>query len=276
MRVAFNNIRSQIPVAAALFLALVFSVGAKADLDFSDLVAKGGDETCAKQLIKASKATLAKGQTYGYCARGIRKTLNAAGTWNKGGGPDAHDYGYLLKKDGNFINVSDRYPTPESAPPGAIIVYRGVHSKKRGMPCASSTKRRHGGSMGDYCGHIEIKLENDKRSGLKTIPARYASDHVTHGPTAGYRSGRRIVTGIYIPTAKSCDPNKNIRDTEVSSRKSRGSSYSSGRPRATAKKRPTASYDRRERRRSHYNPGRSRSSYRVQSTPDWARRAFDQ
>ena len=124
----------------------------------------------------------------GWCAQGVRKILNASGMTNSGGMGDAvswHLSGTLRAK--GFKNILSRGVTAETAPPGAVLVFRGpatdMSRSNGGLP---SRRARRGRSAGNWVGHVAVKGE---------VANRYYTDGRTFAPAV---AGRTLV-GIYVP-----------------------------------------------------------------------------
>ncbi len=103
----------------------------------------------------------------GRCLMYVKFGLVSGGFMSYPGTAHAQQFGPVLRQSG-FTNLMDTPGfediTPETAPPGAVIVYRGGDS-----------------------GHIEVKMED----------GRYGSDFVSNSPISA-RTSRRVPIGIYV------------------------------------------------------------------------------
>ncbi len=123
----------------------------------------------------------------GKCAMGVRSSLNAAGAFTGGGLGNAIDFNARerLAQIG-FKNFIREYPDPETAPPGAVLVFAGPNT---------GTYLRTGyegvsGRKGDWLGHVTIKGDD----GL------YYTDGRTEEPAIGWPGNktRRRLVGVYL------------------------------------------------------------------------------
>ncbi len=107
------------------------------------------------------------GTSIGRCLMYVKFGLVSGGFMSYPGTRHAKDFGPVLRNSG-FTNLMDTPGfediTPEDAPPGAVIVYRGGDS-----------------------GHIEVKMED----------GRYGSDFVST-TAISQRTSRRVPIGIYV------------------------------------------------------------------------------
>ncbi|NJL26245.1 MAG: hypothetical protein HC902_14565 [Calothrix sp. SM1_5_4] len=160
----------------------------------------GGQSRAAcfrREILKAAKVNVRRrfgnrGYSGGICAYGVRTTLNLAGVTGGSLG-DAIDFhrrpnGQAGRLTGlGFRNMISMYPTPQSAPPGAILVFRGPLTDlylKNGSYPSRATRRRLGVSAGSYVGHVTVKGDD----------GYYYTDGRTRAPaTAG-----RTLVGVYV------------------------------------------------------------------------------
>lgn len=110
----------------------------------------------------------------GRCLMYVKFGLVSGGFMRYPGTRHARDFGPVLRNSG-FTNLMDtpgfEDMTPENAPPGAVIVYRGGDS-----------------------GHIEVKMAD----------GRYGSDFVSNSPISA-RTSRRVPIGIYVKIPTTID-----------------------------------------------------------------------
>lgn len=108
------------------------------------------------------------------CLMYVKFGLVSGGFMSYPGTRHAQDFGPQLRNAG-FTNLMDmpgfENITPENAPPGAVIIYRGGDS-----------------------GHIEVKMED----------GRYGSDFVSNSPISA-RTSRRVPIGIYVKIPTNID-----------------------------------------------------------------------
>ncbi|PIR28740.1 MAG: hypothetical protein COV38_14475, partial [Bdellovibrionales bacterium CG11_big_fil_rev_8_21_14_0_20_38_13] len=103
----------------------------------------------------------------GRCLMYVKFGLVSGGYMPYPGTRHAQDFGPVLRNNGftNLMNTPGFEDiTPENAPPGAVIIYRGGES-----------------------GHIEVKMDDGK----------YGSDFVSSSPISA-RTSRRVPIGIYV------------------------------------------------------------------------------
>lgn len=110
----------------------------------------------------------------GRCLMYVKFGLVSGGFMRYPGTRHAKDFGPVLRNSG-FTNLMDtpgfEEITPENAPAGAVIVYRGGES-----------------------GHIEVKMDDGK----------YGSDFVSSSPISA-RTSRRVPIGIYVKIPRNID-----------------------------------------------------------------------
>lgn len=166
-------------------------------------------EKCYGEVIlKAAKENVRRrfgNRSYsgGVCAYGVRTSLQRAGVNRVGSLGDAIKYhkqssrheGTLAQL--GFVNEISKYKSAKNAPPGAVLVYGGPYSDRllrnpgRYYSRSGRIVRRHGGSAGDYVGHVTIKGDD----------GRYYTDGRTRNPAIA----NRHLVGIYVlKECKSC------------------------------------------------------------------------
>lgn len=176
--------------------------------EFAESRTQSEREKCYGEVIlKAAKENVRRrygNRSYsaGICAYGVRTSLQRAGVNRVGALGDALMY---YKQSSNhegtlaqlgFVNEISKYRTAENAPPGSVLVFGGPYSNRvlrnpgrylRG----GRIIRRHGGSAGDYVGHVTIKGDDN----------RYYTDGRTTDPAI---ANRHLVGIFVLKECKSC------------------------------------------------------------------------
>lgn len=174
-------------------LIATFALQAFAEEKASEGINNDYDKTCAKKIAEAAPG--ARRSQKNMCARGVAYILNNAQIWNRSqaGQNAAQDMGGEYAEAG-FRNLIREYPTPEAAPEGAILVYRGIYAGK--YPCSRRPKR---GSAGDVCGHTEVKGPNGNGY-------YYGNGRIPHSRSYYVGEERRVLIGVWLPGDKAnCD-----------------------------------------------------------------------
>jgi hypothetical protein len=127
----------------------------------------------------------------GWCSAGVQNSLMAAGVGGvHGDAVDLHKRPLgqpgSLSQNG-FRDVTKFYPTAETAPPGAVLVFSGPRTDeywKTGHYPSKKQRRKMGLGAGTWVGHVTIKGDD----------GRYYTDARTRRPA---RSDRKLV-GVYV------------------------------------------------------------------------------
>lgn len=138
----------------------------------------------AKQKVAAWYGN--RGHSVGYCARGVRQMMTAAGMNPIGGLGDA----YHWKRDGKLKQLGFKdiyYPgmQPWQAPPGAILIFRGPMTMATNGYLPRKRDRPRGMSAGNWVGHVTIKGDNGY--------------YYTDGRTLDPAVKNRFLAGVFVP-----------------------------------------------------------------------------
>lgn len=185
------SLKSKLQTVSFL-MGLSFAFHANASGEVSSSLVAQYDRACALKIADAAPEARRSGVNR--CGRGVTYILNNAQIWKRkaAGINAAQDMGRAYAASG-FKNMIKDYPTPEAAPAGAILVYRGIYAGK--MPC---TRRPHKGSAGDACGHTEVKGSDNGYY--------FGNGRKEFSRTQYAGSLRRQLIGVWLPTsAVNCD-----------------------------------------------------------------------
>ena len=149
---------------------------------------------CMRKVLLESAKSVARTKygnrpySVGKCARGVGNMLRAAGLSKTNSIGDAisfHNAGHLRRL--GFKNIMHPGMTPEKAPPGAVLVFRGpmtvMSHYNGGLP---RRRFRRGRGAGTWVGHITIKGE---------VADRYYTDGRTEDPAVA----NRFLVAVYVP-----------------------------------------------------------------------------
>lgn len=156
-----------------------------------------------------------RGYSGGKCGQGVGYMLHQAGLSPDFAIGDAiswHNAGYLKKL--GFENIMTPNMTPETAPPGAVLIFRGpktdMNHYNGGLPPKRPKKLRRGLSAGNWVGHVTIAGEKPQK---KNENKWYYTDGRTEEPAVR----NRTLVAVYIPVtcgancsgeARACTENK--------------------------------------------------------------------
>jgi hypothetical protein len=138
----------------------------------------------------------------GRCAVGVRTSIAAAGIYGGGSqGPGAINYQGGVMKAFGFENFIKEYPTPQSAPPGAVLIFAGPQSDRY-------LTRGYNDGTGNTLGHITIK--GDSKHGDDW----YYTDGRTKQPAVGWPKSttRRRLVGVWLMQKCTSTCSKQLRE----------------------------------------------------------------